>query len=157
MTRAHSWDGSLRNPPCFPPSTLTRHAKLSLPGKFSVEHQSTQVCQQFFIYGHLFLLYFLTAWPVLFLEFGSLLWVSSKCNFFHLRKWELHKLPGRFHGTHGRHDSCLGWYTSDCHITSLQSILQNSQTVFSSWVNLQFLVTISISAVETRGNGSKEN
>lgn len=92
-----------------------------------------------------------------FLDFGSPLRVSSKCDFFHCRKWEVHKLPGRFHGTHGSCNSCLGWYTSDCHIASLQSILQNSQTLLSSWVNLQFLVTISITAIKTSGTGRKEN
>lgn len=58
MTRAHSWDDSLRNLPCLPLSTLTCPAKLSLLEKLSVDHQSTQVCQQLFIYVHLFLPFF---------------------------------------------------------------------------------------------------
>lgn len=66
MTQAYSWDDSQSNLPSLPPSTLTCRTKIFFPGKLIMKHDSTWLCQQLFIYVHLFLLYFLTAWPVLF-------------------------------------------------------------------------------------------
>lgn len=158
MTRAHSWDDSLRSLPCLLPSTLTCPAKIISPWEAlsgTPEHPGLPAA--FYLWPPFPALFFNCLTCAIFLTFGSPLRVSSKCNFFHCRQWELHKLPGRFHGTHGRGNRCLCWYTSDCHIASLQSILQNSQTLFSSWVNLQFQVTISITAIKTSGTGRKEN